>query len=72
MKLNVTVDLSDIWFDGDTLANEINDQIKYSIESAVKKEVNAAVKDVLADQYKEIKTAAKQYSKLVLEGMLKK
>jgi hypothetical protein len=72
MKLAVTVDLEDIWQDDDTLANDIRGQIKYSIEAAVRKEVNAAVKGVLADQHEEIKEAARKYGKLVLAELLKK
>ena len=70
-RLNVTIDLNDIWPSDESLAVEIQQQIKYAVQTAVKKEVNAAVKDVLADQHKEIKAAAKQYGALVLKDLLK-
>lgn len=72
MKLNVSIDLDDMWFDNDSLGAEIRRTIKDSIQAAVRKEVNFAVKDVLADSHKEIKAAAKQYGKLVLSELLKK
>ena len=73
MKINTTIDLTDLWDDdyNGNMAQQIKDEIKHSIQRAVQKHVNDAVKDVLADHNKEIKAAAKKYAALVVAGMTK-
>lgn len=70
MKLNITLDLNDLWAGDETLAYTIKDEIKHAIQRAVASEVKAATKDVLHDYHKEIKIAAKDYGALVLKQMI--
>lgn len=70
MKLNVTLDLDDLWLDNEQVGQYILQEIKDSISAEVRREVRAAVKDVLADYHKEIKASAKQYAAKVTKTLL--
>lgn len=70
MMIKISIDLDEMWTDNGSIGQEIRDHIKWTIEQQVKKEVGAAVKEILERQRADIKKVAGEYAKKVVAGLL--
>lgn len=60
MKLNIVVDLDDMWADNESLTSMIKDEIRNAIRASVTKEVRLITQEVVKSNSKIIRETAKR------------